>query len=497
MQRLIRYLRGTLLTGDEAGEADGQLLERFVSARDLPALDRLVRRHAPMVWGVCRRVLSNSQDAEDAFQATFLVLVRRAAIITPREHVANWLYGVAYQTALKARATRAKRKRREGQVSDMPEPAVTDRERWDDLRPILDEELSRLPDKYRVLIVSSDLEGKTRAELARELGLAEGTVASRLARGRALLAARLSSRGVALSGTVLAAVLGQNVVTAGVPPTSLAATLAAVSELAIGGVVTSASSSAAVALAEEVVRSASASKLSIVGTGVLGTALLVGAAGLALATAQSDPPPAQVPSTPLTSARVADVPSLTDREKLRGRWKAVRVRVGDETVTFGAGEGPDYTFTADRLTVTDDRGETDAPAAPGSRPGRFRGPGGPAAGLDPEHRLLLARQFGGRGGPWAGLGPEQRQLLAAHLVTDSDGRVGIDFEVRWDERAKSIDRVLSVDGVEKLVVRGVYALAADKLVIWDAAPMTDRPTARQVETGAGCTTWTFKRVTTR
>ena len=110
-----------------------------------------------MVWGVCRRVLRNHHDAEDAFQATFLVLVRKAASIVPRAMVANWLYGVARQTALKARATVAKKKGRERQVKEMPEPAAGEQDLWRDLQPLLDEVLSRLPDKYRAVIVLCDL----------------------------------------------------------------------------------------------------------------------------------------------------------------------------------------------------------------------------------------------------------------------------------------------------------------------------------------------------
>src|SRR5437762_4471947 len=105
-----------------------------------------------MVWGVCRRVLRNYHDAEDAFQATFLVLVRRAASIAAPELLANWLYGVAHQTALKGRATVAKRNVREKQVTEMPEPAAVEQNLWDDLRPLLDEELSRLPDIYRAVL---------------------------------------------------------------------------------------------------------------------------------------------------------------------------------------------------------------------------------------------------------------------------------------------------------------------------------------------------------
>src|SRR5262249_13941203 len=189
LQHLRRVLR------DGAGLTDGQLLKDYISRRDEAALAVLVQRHGPMVWGVCRRVLHNHHDAEDAFQATFLVLVRRAASIASPGLLANWLYGVAHQTALKARATAHKRKGREQQVADMPEPAAVEQDPWNDLRPLLDQELSRLPDRYRAVLVLCDLEGETRKEAARQLGLPEGTVGSRLARARALLAKRLAQRG--------------------------------------------------------------------------------------------------------------------------------------------------------------------------------------------------------------------------------------------------------------------------------------------------------------
>src|SRR6266568_6477238 len=164
MSGVIQHLRRAALLRDGAELTDGQLLEDYISRRDEAALAALVRRHAPMVWGVCRRVLPNYHDAEDAFQATFLVLVRKAASIASRELLANWLYGVAHQTALKARATTAKRGARERQVTEMPEPAVGEQDLWHDLQPLLDQELSRMPDKYRVAIVLCDLEGKTRRE---------------------------------------------------------------------------------------------------------------------------------------------------------------------------------------------------------------------------------------------------------------------------------------------------------------------------------------------
>src|SRR5262249_46073418 len=141
---------------DGDGTTDGELLARFLRSREEYALAALVRRHAPMVWGVCRRLLPNLHDAEDAFQTTFLVLVRKAADV-PRQAVANWLYGVARQTAVRLRATTAKRGRRETQVVTMPEPTVTE-VRDADWQAVLDEELGRLPDHYRGVLILCDLE---------------------------------------------------------------------------------------------------------------------------------------------------------------------------------------------------------------------------------------------------------------------------------------------------------------------------------------------------
>src|SRR5580704_16666524 len=122
MDMVIRHLRRAVLRQDGAGWKDGQLLASFIDQKEEAAFEALVRRHGPMVFGVCRRVLRNHHDAEDAFQATFLVLARKASSVRPREGVANWLHGVALRTALKAKAMTAKRRGREQQVTEMPEP---------------------------------------------------------------------------------------------------------------------------------------------------------------------------------------------------------------------------------------------------------------------------------------------------------------------------------------------------------------------------------------
>src|SRR5262245_26913561 len=227
---VIENIRG--VGGDGGALRDGELLGLYVDRRDEVALAALVNRHGPMVWGVCRRQLGH-HDAEDAFQATFIVLVRKAASIAHGEAVGNWLYGVAHQTALQARRSAARRRAREVQGTEMPD-AEAPRDRWADLQALLDEELSRLPDHYRTVIVLSDLEGRTRKDVAAQLGRPEGTVASRLVRARAMLAKRLTQRGVALSGGALAVVLAQGTGSAGVPATVVSSTIKAASRCAAG-----------------------------------------------------------------------------------------------------------------------------------------------------------------------------------------------------------------------------------------------------------------------
>jgi len=311
ISEVIQYLRRTVLLRDGAGLTDGQLLEDYISGRDEAALAALVRRHGPMVWGVCRRVLRNYHDAEDAFQATFLVLVRKAASIMPRKMVANWLYGVAHQTALKARATAAKKKGRERQVKEMPEPAAVEQDLWSDLQPLLDEELSRLPDKYRAVIVLCDLGGRTRKEAARQLGVPEGTVAGWLARARTMLAKRLTQRGVALSGGVLAAVLSQKVAAAGVPSSVVSSTITAATLFAAGQAAGLISVKVA-ALTEGVLKSMLLTKLKIA-TAVL-SAVVVLAAGASVVTlpARAVPPPRPVKAEP------PGTPAAAPKEKPKG-----------------------------------------------------------------------------------------------------------------------------------------------------------------------------------
>jgi RNA polymerase sigma factor (sigma-70 family) len=165
LAELTHVVANTILRHGGADLTDAQLLGYFVEQGNEAAFEALVRRHAPMVHGVCRRLLHHAQDAEDAVQVVFLVLARKAGSVRPREALAGWLYGVAYKAALKARSRAARR--RERQVVQLPEPASAPDRPPDDLRPLIDRELHSLPDKYRAVLVLCDLEGQTRRDAAR------------------------------------------------------------------------------------------------------------------------------------------------------------------------------------------------------------------------------------------------------------------------------------------------------------------------------------------
>jgi RNA polymerase sigma factor (sigma-70 family) len=198
------------------GPSDSQLLARFTGGHDADALDALVRRHGPMVLGVCRRVLGDHHAAEDAFQATFLILVRKAGTLVRPDLVANWLYGVAYRVARKARAQAPAPAELPRQVMDMRSGEPDTEVVWRDVRRVLDEEVQRLPEKYRMPVVLCYLEGQTNEEASRRLGWPLGTVAGRLSRARDLLRSRLIRRGLALTAPLLLLFLSSRRVTAAV-----------------------------------------------------------------------------------------------------------------------------------------------------------------------------------------------------------------------------------------------------------------------------------------
>ena len=175
---ILRYIRQVSGTGPV--ESDRTLLERFVRQSDGEAFATLVRRHGPMVYGVCRRILTCHQDADDAFQAVFLLLIRKAGSLRQPERLGPWLHGVAHRVALKARSVRQRRRREP--LIDLSAPPVPDDLVWRDLRPVLDDAVRSLATKYRVPFVLCYLQGMTHAEAARQLRCPPGTIATRLSR---------------------------------------------------------------------------------------------------------------------------------------------------------------------------------------------------------------------------------------------------------------------------------------------------------------------------
>lgn len=216
---------GRLAGGGTETLSDADLLRRYVTARDGAAFAVLVRRHGPMVWGVCCRTLGHVQDAEDAFQAAFLILARKARAIRP-DTLGRWLYGVAVRVANKARVRRARRMTVQRELDHVAEPVAPSEESPRDWLPLLDAALAKLSQRDRAPIVLCDLMGRSRADAATELGIAEGTLSSRLARSRQKLRARLARLGAALSLPAVAAGLAGEA-TATVPVALIQSTVAA------------------------------------------------------------------------------------------------------------------------------------------------------------------------------------------------------------------------------------------------------------------------------
>jgi RNA polymerase sigma factor (sigma-70 family) len=324
---LIRQLCRAAGPASAAGLGDAQLLDRFVQARDEAAFEVLLWRHGPMVLGLCRRLLLRDADVEDAFQATFLTLVRKAGAISRRAALGSWLYKVAYRVALRARGRCARQARRERPLGEVAAPEPVHPLVWQDLRSVLDEEVHRLPECYRAAFVLCHLQGKTHEEAARELGCPLGTVSYRLSWARARLRSRLTRRGVALSAGLGATLLSAGAAPALVPAplaraTIQAALLGAPAPAAAAGVV----SANAAALTEGVLHAMWMTKVKAVSAVVLALAVLgtgggmltyrtVAAERAVAERAAARRPPAGGPGTPAA-------PPRDDRVKELQRLKA-------------------------------------------------------------------------------------------------------------------------------------------------------------------------------
>jgi RND family efflux transporter MFP subunit len=274
LRRLVRALRQSTDSDGGSPDDDARLLRRFLEQGDANAFELLLWRHGPMVLGVCQRVLGDAHDAEDAFQATFLTLLKKGHSITAGAALGSWLYRVAYRAGLRLRTSLARRARREQSgVEEIPAPAARAPVEGE-FRAVLDEEVNRLPARHRAAFVLCCLEGKSGAEAARELGCPAGTISSRLTRAREQLRRRLARRGLAPSVAALTAGLASDAGAASLPPRLVKTTLEAARLFAKGAAAGGALSQQAITVAEGVIRAMSLSRLKLATLLLLLTGLL-------------------------------------------------------------------------------------------------------------------------------------------------------------------------------------------------------------------------------
>lgn len=364
-----RDLRTLFSVGTLGGLSDGYLLGRFAIHREEAAFEALIQRHGPMVWGVCRRILRDHHDAEEAFQATFVVLARKAPSIAHRELVVNWLYAVACKSALKAKAITSKRRTRERLVVEMPEPEAEPNGMTNELLSQLDQALSHLPDKYRVPIVLCELEGKTHREAAEQLGWPIGTVSGRLSRARVMLANRLSRSGLRLSVGSLAVLLAQDVASASMPTKLIRSTSQSVSLSVAGRALTAGMVSPGIAtLTGEVMKTMLLSRLKLV-SGVLLTLTLT---GVGILMASSAPILGHEPGNAKRDTGAEDI-AKAETERLQGTWVITRLEqvnhqpTKDEEEYWKSGSFT-ITIKGNRFTFNSDNSFTDFKLDPSQTP---------------------------------------------------------------------------------------------------------------------------------
>ena len=309
----LRQLNRLFAKGVVAGLSDAQLLERFLTQGDAGAFEALVGRHGPMVLSVCRGILREPHDAEDAFQATFLVLVKKGGTIRGRDALAGWLHKVAHRVAIQANTAAARRRTLERRVGQMAVATSTNGPAAsDDWLPALHEEIARLPEKLRLAVVHCDLEGMTQAQAAAQLHWSERTIHSRLAEGRARLKRRLARRGLEPDGAILGTVLlreARAAVPAGWSEATVRAALATVNPTMTVGVV----SAAANQLSQEVFKLMLLQKLTVTAATLLAAGLIAWGASAALVRLSQEPSQKSV-ATPITGADQPPARKATEAE---------------------------------------------------------------------------------------------------------------------------------------------------------------------------------------
>jgi RNA polymerase sigma factor (sigma-70 family) len=323
---MVQYFRNVCEVQRSRDLTDADLLRRFLADREGAAFAVLVQRHGPMVLGLCNRILGDLHSAEDALQATFMVLVRRSASLRCTGSLGNWLYAAAKRIALKARAKAIARRRLERRLETMPRTEPIDESTWQELRSILDDEIGKLPKKYRAVIILCHLESKSHEQAAKELSWPKTTLTSRLVRGRELLRQGLVRRGITLSAAAVVTALAQKATAAPVATMLTLNTVKAATNLLAGEALTGVGLSAgAVALAEEAMKRIFWMKATVL---FLVLVLAFGAVGAGLASFRGfveKSQPAKTAAVPLPTKQAA--PSQEQKNEAEKLFRAMEKRI--------------------------------------------------------------------------------------------------------------------------------------------------------------------------
>jgi RNA polymerase sigma factor (sigma-70 family) len=356
---VLQHVR--VLAAVQTGRAhtDQELLERFVGHKDEAAFTVLIERHGPMVFGVCRRALKHAQDAEDACQATFLVFARKAGSKRKTTSLGSWLHGIACRISANLKRQQARRQKREKQAAWPPAQPDVASTNWDEVQAILDEELGRLPERYRAPLLLCYWEGITRDEAAAQLGLSTGKLHGLLERGRTLLRERLTRRGLTLPAALCASLLAAATTNAALAPTLVVASTKAALRLAAGEALSpSLVSGQVMTLTKEVLGTMFLTKLKVAAVSALGVGFVAALIGGSLAgTGWAQDRGGKAAGIAKDAAK-----SESDEEVIRGTWVVVELQQTNHAPTeeekeFFKKGGYKITITGDKMSHSPDQSE--------------------------------------------------------------------------------------------------------------------------------------------
>jgi RNA polymerase sigma factor (sigma-70 family) len=477
---------------------DEQLLYRFQGNRDEAAFAALVQRHGPMVLGVCRRVLHDCHDAEDAFQATFLVLARKAGSVTNPALLFHWLHSVAWRTAMEAKTRRLRRRTAEWQTPPPVGEGPPEHLLWAEVRQVLDEEIGRLPLRFRLPFVLCYLEGKTNEEAAGILGCPKGTVVSRLSRAKERLRQRLSRRGLGLTATTLAMMLADQSASAKVPAALSALTIKGVMQ--VQGCAAGAVSCEAAFLAEKVVSYMRWSKVKFMAFALLTVAAFCAATGLwTLRGAQASRGAADVSllqavdqeETPALAQGKAD--KVTDHDSIQGRWLVESVSKNGHVLSseeidnlLSPNAGPGMLWPGPQ--GFGGKGQGGKGKGKGGNPGFGpRGGAGPGNDMAGQASDKLALRSDGKDLPVFVI--TDKAIVCVTQYANTKGSLFTNYRVDASKKPAWLDFSRRLDGSP---AKGIFRVDGDKMMI-ALGDEHQRPKKFASEAGSDTELWVLRR----